>query len=555
MKMSKILTLEYNLAELPSSQHRAGLAGLVLMVDWLRGEFEKDQIDAEKVICRRIDLGETRAAFEMNKDGYKFLFDKVYGYFRKAEEKDKKPEGKTAKFTEKIVDGKISFTQFILQPQGAFLADYDPTNQANDGIWIKLWRDMFFQVIRPDYHPKHHFNNREEGKVNKDETELWKNLQTPPKEGTSVKHSLFLTAVEKNAEDVPFIDQPRLLLLLHFWVFIAQIYVPATAEYDKKKKKFVMERIGYSLTVPDVSNLKVFCAKFPDKILRQRGAKAHGYFKSLPEESLVDIAAEGALDFMHKLNKILPEEVSEIIISRVLFGIDVFHLKKKSKGGVDIINTSRINPSYNTDKYATIKRNYQDYFFRRQRMLNFLNDKDWFYGFDLLLSKTDTEQTFGNSYFGNDVRKAFEDIGVTNKLKGANNMETTAAEVAPKTIEAITYDLVSSYIREKLGDKYQLKWSDVKGKSKEEDEYNEKKGKIAREAFLAIRNQADKDFVKYFASTLCLYHQFSLKGDGFNLIAQALYNKEKVCQLRTLTMLALSANGYSPKSDKQGETK
>ena len=31
-----VLELDYQLAELPSSQHRAGLAGLVLMVDWLK---------------------------------------------------------------------------------------------------------------------------------------------------------------------------------------------------------------------------------------------------------------------------------------------------------------------------------------------------------------------------------------------------------------------------------------------------------------------------------------------------------------------------------------
>ena len=31
----EVLELDYSLAELPSSQHRAGLAGLVLMVQWL----------------------------------------------------------------------------------------------------------------------------------------------------------------------------------------------------------------------------------------------------------------------------------------------------------------------------------------------------------------------------------------------------------------------------------------------------------------------------------------------------------------------------------------
>jgi len=32
---SELLELDYSLAELPSAQHRAGLAGLVMMVRWL----------------------------------------------------------------------------------------------------------------------------------------------------------------------------------------------------------------------------------------------------------------------------------------------------------------------------------------------------------------------------------------------------------------------------------------------------------------------------------------------------------------------------------------
>ena len=55
---------------------------------------------------------------------------------------------------------------------------------------------------------------------------------------------------------------------------------------------------------------------------------------------------------------------------------------------------------------------------------------------------------------------------------------------------------------------------------------------------------------------ICSINTFGQNFEKYNsLIAEALYNKEKVGQLRTLTMLALSANGYSPKSDKQGETK
>ena len=46
----EVLELDYNLAELPSSQHRAGLAGLVLMVQWLKRQ------GAHKGICEITQL-------------------------------------------------------------------------------------------------------------------------------------------------------------------------------------------------------------------------------------------------------------------------------------------------------------------------------------------------------------------------------------------------------------------------------------------------------------------------------------------------------------------
>ena len=75
------------------------------------------------------------------------------------------------------------------------------------------------------------------------------------------------------------------------------------------------------------------------------------------------------------------------------------------------------------------------------------------------------------------------------------------------------------------------------------------KGKIAREAFLAIRSRTDADFTEYFASTLCSYYQFSLSGEGFDLVAKALQDENE--KVRTLTMLALSANGYSSRENQE----
>ncbi len=60
--MTEPLSLEYNLAELPSSQHRAGLAGLVLMVQW-----HSDNPD-KKGVCEITHLSETRAPLQTDRD-------------------------------------------------------------------------------------------------------------------------------------------------------------------------------------------------------------------------------------------------------------------------------------------------------------------------------------------------------------------------------------------------------------------------------------------------------------------------------------------------------
>jgi CRISPR-associated protein Cmx8 len=258
-----------------------------------------------------------------------------------------------------------------------------------------------------------------------------------------------------------------------------------------------------------------------------------------PKQSVVDVAAEGALDFMSKLNHRLPEELIESRVSRVLLGIDVVHLEKKGNS-IRIWGNNRINPTDDTTAFETVKKAYFNHTFRKQRMLNVLNKNDWFYGFDTLLSKTDTELTISNSYFGNDVRKAFEDIGVTNKSNGGKKMSNENQETVPKTDEKVIYDLVSTYIREKLRNKYQLEWNNSFKNTPKEDEYNRMKSKVAREAFLAIRSRTETDFIDYFASTLCAFSHF-LSEQDYESLAKALYKETD--KIRTLTMLALSARG------------
>ena len=150
--MSKTLTLEYNLAELPSSQHRAGLAGLVLMVRWLKNEPDK------KGVCEITQIDETSATLEIDQEGLQFLFDKVYAATKEEVGRDAKLKNKAKeeipplreeKRTVTDKDGKSKEKTFYIYPQviprGAFLVDYD---KSEEGIWIKLWRNMIWSILR-----------------------------------------------------------------------------------------------------------------------------------------------------------------------------------------------------------------------------------------------------------------------------------------------------------------------------------------------------------------------------------------------------------------------
>ena len=87
-----VLELDYQLAELPSSQHRAGLAGLVLMVRWL------ERIGTNTGICELTRLDQYGATLKINQQGVAALFDEVYAAWREEKEELKLRPNETAYF-------------------------------------------------------------------------------------------------------------------------------------------------------------------------------------------------------------------------------------------------------------------------------------------------------------------------------------------------------------------------------------------------------------------------------------------------------------------------
>lgn len=531
-----VLILNYTLAELPSSQHRSGLAGLVLMVRWLHRFDEWKQNGA---ICETDNLSDRSVSLRVNQLGLQALFNQVYDasweeqertqvlknartkavipYLREEEKDEVDKKGNPIK--------KKIYIYRVVVPKGAFIADADP--EGDRGKWIKLWRDMLWSILRGVPATRSPYELRANGNYNDDADKIWKELLQPTEFTVDLPSTYYIGAQASNPENVPFKDRARYQFLLHFWVFAASIYVPAVINNEGKR-----DFVGYAIAIPDVSQLKIFCDEFRG-LLKERGNEVAGY---RPRDAVVDLAVEGALDLMARLR----DQVSrlETGIGDLVMGVDVIHTEKQGNN-VRILGTTRLDPPEPQwiDKYREIREHLWHATFRRQRLLNLVGNKAWYTGFDSLLCTIPYEQTMENDYFRHDARESFkyEVENMSDEIE-----QNPEIEIIEYSCEKLVLRLVKSYVFSKLEGKYQLKWKEVQGKPTEEDDYKKKKAKIAKSAFLDVRSRTEQmDFINYFASTICSVSQ-RMNEDSFEKLTRDLY--ENTDKVRTLTMLALSAN-------------
>lgn len=535
------LKLEYKLAELPSAQHRAGLAGLVLMVQYLR-DTQPWFKDREGAILELHNLNEFGVTLLFNLQGLQALFDLTYQAFseeRSTETKIKKydrveevevPDKKDKTKTKRV----LKYIYTVTIPQGAFLADWDKSNDSSErGLWIKLWRNMLWQIVRGVPATRNSFNHRVNGAAySQDVQDIWSELQHPDKI-TGQSGNYYLGAMAANSENVPTKDKVRYQFLLHFWVFVAQIYCPAILDKDGNR-----EPTGYALAIPDVANLKKFCRVLPE-VLRGRSLKKWRY---LPREAVIDLPEEGALDLLLLLRDRIARETGNQKLNTPILGVEIIHTEKVGNN-IKIRSISIVSPTKECiDKYEIIKKTYRCSWFRKQRLINLLRqqtDEEELYSnlskiqpwsdFDAVLSRI-PRIWLQNYNFSHDARNLFEvEIGI--KMK---------KEIRDYAL--IVYKVCESYVRGKLESKYKIRWHNNQKcyfqdkKQISQADGDDKKEKIVNEAFLAVRSRTDNTaFIDYFVSALYPF----VKKDEFVNFADFLFNHTN--EIRALTLLALSS--------------
>jgi CRISPR-associated protein Cmx8 len=534
------IEISWSLNALPSSQHRAGLAGMVLLVQYLQRKPDR------KGICE-LSVFSTGASLKLDFQGLTELVDEVYDatqgevrYEKPLKKKDGSELPPIRIDTETVLkkdkpQAKNWYVYPKVEPKGGPLEEWEPlpddkTMGTYTGkVWIKLWRDMIWTIYRGVPLTRIPYENRAEGQNSGLEEDIWSALTAKKPQPQALKSNLFLGAQEMTADAVCVQDQAKTSFLLHFAPFVIQIYIPR--RYKASGGELTMERDGYALAVPDIQDLESFCELFPDD-MRRRSLRIEGY---IPAGAMIDMPIEAGLCLIHRMRQTLSEREGGRQTMDLVLAFDVFHARKDGNN-IRNLGVARVYPNLPIEnEHDRLRHTCKNPFFRLQRIKNLFDQKAWYRGFERLfatLSHTLFIPKSGDSvwnaiYFQQDTRFTFEEAKMN---------------IDPESrIQALILLVVKNYLRHKLGNKYDLAYEDIKDTSKEDPnrkEYQEKKQKVGRDAFLAVRARTGTDFTDYFVSTLCSSPQYMSEADYMLLSSRLLTDPDTI---RTLTLLALSA--------------
>lgn len=543
----------YSLFDLPSAQHKAGLAGLLLLIKSLQQRGISPLPVVNELTATSVKLTFTLMAMQT-------LFNDLYDAEVRETESKTKWKGKAPKREESVEvtdpkTGKVKrskiFVYDVVVPKASFLEHHHPGNE--DG-WLKLWRDMLWNTLRGRPTTRLVYEERAKKQPSGEAKVAWKGLvefsksiQRGKLTVTEIPSSFFIGAQATNAEKVPFKERVDHALLLHFWPLTIQVFVPEVIDREGNSELSGKE---YVLAIPEVSDLEEFCEVFPHA-LGTLDPQLRGY---RPRASIIDLPAEGGLEFLRHLTHIAQQKAGSGELKYSVSAIELFHLEKQGNN-VKMLAADRIVPRGGLlSQYEGIRAFCRNPFFKSQLLLNLLRDVDWYEGFarmfavypwEFFIHSERTSKSF--SLFSFDVRKKFEILGDEFQRQEEAHAMTESSAPKPQSLEKRVYDMIGVYVRSKTEGKSGIKWADFKdkktadGKLEVPSAYIEARMEVCRDVFLAMRSRREQDFIEYFTGTICSVPQF-LPPEDYVFVSQALLEDGGWEKVKALSMLALAAH-------------
>jgi CRISPR-associated protein Cmx8 len=574
-KSVETVTIRYDLFDLPTAQHKAGLAGLILQIRHMQ---EPNRKVASEAIPDIVEIAPTFATIRFTEKSTQGLLDGVYdAYTERVQVKNKWKDMKPTEPPREIEEtdpatGKVKrvtvFVYEVVQPKGSFLRQHLPEKMDRTKDWHKLWRDMLWNIPRGRPTTRIPFHQRHEGQHCREGADAWQELlaveRARQQNGFCTKEvasSLWLGAQAFNAEGVPFRGRAEQNLLLHFWPLAVLIFVPQRIDNDGKS-----EFAGYSLAIPEVAHLEDFCDDYVE-VLHNLSTEIRGF---RPAEAIIDLPDQAALEFMANLTRLAAHRTRKKGVHDSVSSVEFVNFLKIGNN-VKCTASGRVAPkSLSLEKYAAIAgaphrpSPYRNPLFRAALLLGLLrttNDRRWYQFMGPLLVERPwsffvhaDDSPWLQRAFAADAAQKFASEWERYEKERKDNMtlnEKKADGAVPTgpDLALLVHRLVRDYVQRKAEDRSGHKWEDFKDKKKTDESgktridippaYTESKERIASSVFLEMRSRREQAFVEHFTRTFCSIKQY-LPEREYQVVAEALLKQPD--DVKTLTLLALSAN-------------
>jgi CRISPR-associated protein Cmx8 len=571
------ITIAYDLFDLPTAQHKAGLAGLLFQIDHLNER--RPMPPTPRVIERTA----TTATIEFTAETMQGLMDNVYdaqvvvvrvkSKWNNAKEckppeeveeeiEEKGPDGKPRK---KMVKVKYYFYEQI-QPCGHALRQYLPAMDPQKD-WHKLWRDMIWAVPRNSPRSREPFEQRAANPKQpcKEGASSWADLlKVVDKRNNNEFHtvpvagSLWLGAQATNADSIAFEGRAEQTLLLHFWPLVTQVFVPAVLKVERSEGKVDVksEFVGYVLAIPEICDLEAFQSDYKT-MLGGLSTTMRGF---RPAQAVIDLPAEAALSFLAHLG------TQKAVTSETRHALGSIEYMHQVKTGNNIKTQTAGRLAFRRHlmedyEYIVGQDGKQSRFgsplFRRGLMQAMLDESltlsQWYRPFGRIFAEWDasffvpTDAPPRLSWFWKDARKQLRTV--------EDRVKTDEPDVLPDEddlLAATVKRLVGSYLDIRLKKDGGFDFAKFRETKKTPQDAIEARRKLAERLFLELRSRREQAFVDHFTNTFFSVGQYLGHKPApkmFERVAKALMKRTE--DVKTLTLMALSANGWVPTPKKE----
>jgi CRISPR-associated protein Cmx8 len=498
--------LEYELLGLPTAQHRAGLAGLVLQIRSMPPE--KAPV-IEHVGPHSLSVVFTKQTMiDLLDDLYdtttvRFVSDKIL------KDSEGRPRPPIDRFQEQIEDKKTAkrkeVTKYVYERNDEPKCGLLSRRVVADHPLLRLVRDQVKSVIRTVTNARKVYKTRAETGTSGVGEKLWTSIVKMKVEKISGTARLGVEGT--TAEGSVFREDPRELLLLHFWPVVSLPYVPNAFRIEEKRLKYRFK--GIATAVPEVAELDTFCDVFPRLLDDLASEEALAGYR--PKVMVIDCPEQAGLDLSSRVSALAGGRLASNEIGYCVSGVEVWWTEK-GKRTVRTHTVRRIDGRPELVRsYDIIKTTYRNRLFRSTAM-------------GALVKGTTVPDEAERSYrvlprevmfdrwFSADAGRFFR--SVSRQLKESKRMNLTVEET--DLLGDIVHRVVVRYLRQKVKDRtgddpYDKKFrKTVNGRERyvHPETIVETWVKACQQTHLDVRSRNADDFLAYFTGQICTDSQY-----------------------------------------------